>query len=60
MEGEVARVCSETLLGFEVDGDCDEAEVEDAEAVRFFFSDCAGAEALVCEDEAGVAVVFDD
>lgn len=38
VEGEVARVCSETLLGFEVEGECEEAEVEEAEVVRFFFS----------------------
>ena len=49
VEGEVARVCSDTLLGFEVGGEWEEIEGDDTEDVRAFFSD--GAEPVVAEDE---------
>lgn len=49
VDGEVARVCSETLLGFEVEGEWEVMEGDETEDVRVFLSE--GAELVAFEDE---------
>lgn len=51
VEGEVARVCSEILLGFEVGGECDEMEAEDTDAGPVVVFSCVCAVAVFCEED---------